>query len=118
MVPPTQGPVQDLEPTEVEYQLERMKNNKSTGPDELPIHLIKLLKERGINWMTLCLREIMRNGIPQEWRTSVITPIFKQKGDPLMCGNYWGIKLLSHCLKLLERVIEARLRLIVKIKQN
>ena len=117
-VPPTEGPVQDLEPTEVEYQLERMKNNKSTGPDELPIDLIKLLKERGINWMTLCLREIMRNGIPQEWRTSVITPIFKQKGDPLMCGNYRGIKLLSHCLKLLERVIEARLRLIVNIKQN
>ena len=24
-VPPTEGPVQDLEPTEVEYQLERMK---------------------------------------------------------------------------------------------
>ena len=95
-----------------------MKNNKSTGPDELPVDLIKLLKERGINWMTLCLREIMRNGIPQEWRTSVITPIFKQKGDPLMCGNYRGIKLLSHCLKLLERVIEARLRLIVNIKQN
>ena len=43
----------------------RMKNNKSTGPDELPIDLIKLLKERGINWMTLCPREIMRNCIPQ-----------------------------------------------------
>ena len=31
------SPIQDLETTEVEYQLERMKNNKSIGPDELPI---------------------------------------------------------------------------------
>ena len=60
----------------------------------------------------------MRNGISQEWKRSVITPILKQKGDPLMCGNYRGIKLLSHCLKLLERMIEARLSLIVNIKQN
>jgi hypothetical protein len=43
----TEGPIQDLETTEVEYQLERMKNNKYTGPDELPINLINLLRERG-----------------------------------------------------------------------
>lgn len=115
---PTEGPIHEIEVSEVEQQLEKMKNNKSTGPDELPIDLIKLLKDSGTNWMTACLREIMNDGIPQEWRKSLITPIFKQKGDPLECGNYRGIKLLSHCLKLLERVIEARLRMIVNIKQN
>ena len=51
-------------------------------------------------------------------RESVITPICKQKGDPLECGNYHGIKFLSHSLKLRERIIEQRIRELVKIKEN
>ena len=31
------------------------------------------------------------------------------------CGSYRGIKLLEHAMKVLERVIEGRLRKIVKI---
>ena len=50
------------------------------------------------------------NGIPPGRRKSKITPLYKQKGDPLNCSNYRGIKQLSYCLKLWERVIEARLR--------
>ena len=57
-------------------------------------------------------------GIPQDWRKSKITPIYKQMGGPLDCRNYWGIELLNHSLKLWKRVIEARLRKIVKIKDN
>ena len=33
--------------------------------------------------MTGVLNEAMREGIPEERRTSTITPIYKQKGDPL-----------------------------------
>ena len=58
------------------------------------------------------------NGIPPEWRKSKIKPLYKQKGDPLNCSNYRGIKLLSHCLKLWERVIEARLRDMTKISNR
>ena len=32
--------------------------------------------------------------IPTEWRGSVIIPIYK--GDIQDCGNYRGIKLISH----------------------
>ena len=53
-----------------------------------------------------------------EWRKSKITPLYKQKGNPLDCSNYRGIKLLSHCLKLWERVIEARLRDMAKISNR
>jgi hypothetical protein len=95
-----------------------MKSNKAKGPDGIPIEFVKKLKDIGIDWLTSCLREIQQNGIPQEWRKSKIVPSFKQKGDPLNCGNYRGIKLLSHCLKLWERVIEARLRELVKISDN
>ena len=64
------------------------------------------------------LNEAMRKGIPEEWRTSTITPIYKQKGDPLECNNFRCIKLLSHTLKLLERVVESRLRKMVNISER
>ena len=68
--------------------------------------------------MTGVLNEAMREGIPEERRTSTITPIYKQKGDPLECNNVRGIKLLSHTLKLCERVVESSLRTIVNISER
>ena len=42
-------------------------------------------------------------------------PIFKKKGDILECGNYRGITLLEHGLKILERILHKRIRKVVKI---
>ena len=50
------------------------------------------------------MNEAMREGIPEEWRTSTITPIYK-----LGCNNLRCSKLLSHTLKLWE-IVESRLR--------
>ena len=48
--------------------------------------------------------------IPEEWRDSVIVPIFKEKGDIQDCGNYRVIKMISHTMKIWERIIDRRLR--------
>ena len=48
--------------------------------------------------------------MPEEWRDSILMPIFKNKGDIQSCSNYRGIKLISHSMKLWERVVERRLR--------
>ncbi|KAK3538588.1 hypothetical protein QTP86_006676 [Hemibagrus guttatus] len=53
--------------------------------------------------------------MPEEWRRSVLVPIFKNKGDVQSCSNYRGIRLMSHTMKLWERVVEARLRKAVEI---
>ncbi|KAK3532754.1 hypothetical protein QTP86_028122 [Hemibagrus guttatus] len=53
--------------------------------------------------------------MPEEWRRSVLVPIFKNKGDVQSCSNYRGIKLMSHTMKLWERVVEARLKKVVEI---
>ena len=37
------------------------------------------------------------------------------KGSVLECGNYRGIKLMSHTMKLWERIIETRIREIVEL---
>ena len=48
--------------------------------------------------------------MPEEWRDSVLIPIFMNKGDVQSCSNYRGIKLISHTMKLWERIVEKRLR--------
>ena len=53
--------------------------------------------------------------MPKEWRKSVLVPIFKNKGDVQCCGNYRGIKLMRHTMKLWERVVVKRLRAVVEI---
>ena len=56
--------------------------------------------------------------MPEEWRRSVLIPIYKNKGDAQCCGNYSGIKLMSHTMKVWERIIEARLRDRVEISKQ
>ena len=48
----------------------------------------------------------------------MLVPFYKGKGDIKECGNYRGIKLTSHTMKLLERVIEARLRKEVRVAEQ
>ena len=43
--------------------------------------------------------------MPQEWRRSVLIPIYKNKGDAQCCGNYRGIKLVNDTMKVWERFI-------------
>jgi len=47
--------------------------------------------------------------IPEDWKSSVILPIYKVKGDPMECGSYRGIKLLEHAMKVVERIFEHRI---------
>jgi len=47
---------------------------------------------------------------PEDWKSSVVLPIYKGKGDPMECGSYRGIKLLEHAMKVVERIFEYRIR--------
>ena len=47
--------------------------------------------------------------MPEMWKKREIIPIYKQNGDPLECGNFRGIKLLEHGMKMFEKVRERRL---------
>ena len=56
--------------------------------------------------------------MPEEWIRSVLIPIYKNKGDQQCCGNYRGIKLMSHTMKVWERIIQGRLRDNVEISKQ
>ncbi|KAH1190561.1 Protein transport protein Sec24-like [Glycine max] len=104
---------------EVKEALKRMSNGKAVGPDNIPIEVWKTLGDRGLEWLTKLFNEIMRSKrMPEEWRRSTLVPIYKNKGDIQNCANYRGIKLMSHTMKLWERVIERRLRKETQVTEN
>ena len=67
-------------------------------------------------WMTDLINNIVKEGcIPDYWRKSILVPVYKGKGDPLVCGSYRAIKILEQPIKVLERVLEKRIRCQVSI---
>ena len=101
---------------EVMNVLKKMKNGKATGPDFIPVEVWKALGEDGVDILyDLMVKIFEQEKIPEEWRESILIPIFKGKGDVQDCSNYRGIKLMSHTLKILERMIDGRIRDEVRI---
>src|SRR6202012_2581912 len=106
---------------EVRNNVQKLKNNKSPGSDNLPGELFKYGGE------ALCqrLHEIIvkmweKEELPEEWELGIICPIYK-KGDKLECDNYRGINLLNIAYKLFANILYNRLRpprmkLLVNIK--
>ena len=56
--------------------------------------------------------------MPEEWRNNTFIPLFKNKDDAQVCGNYKRIKLLSHTMKLWVRVIKRRIRQETVIRED
>ncbi|KAK3526662.1 hypothetical protein QTP70_030874 [Hemibagrus guttatus] len=101
---------------EVRKALKRMKSGKAVGPDDIPVEVWKRLGEAAVEFLTSLFNRVLESErMPEEWRRSVLVPIFKNKGDVQSCSNYRGIKLMSHTMKLWERIVEARLRKVVEI---
>ena len=104
---------------EVKNAVRRMKKGKAVGPDKLPVEVWKCMGEMGIKFLTRVFnRLLMGERMPEEWRRSVLIPIYTNKGDVQCCGNYREIKLMSHIMKVWERIIKARLRDRVKISKQ
>ncbi|KAK3536119.1 hypothetical protein QTP70_029528, partial [Hemibagrus guttatus] len=108
--------VDNIRKDEVRKALKRMKSGKAVGPDDIPVEVWKCLGEAAVEFLTSLFNRVLESErMPEEWRRSVLVPIFKNKGDVQSCSNYRGIKLMSHTMKLWERVVEARLRKVVEI---
>ncbi|KAK3570575.1 hypothetical protein QTP86_022521 [Hemibagrus guttatus] len=108
--------VDKIRKDEVRKALKRMKSGKAVGPDDIPVEVWKCLGEAAVEFLANLFNRVLESErMPEEWRRSVLVPIFKNKGDVQSCSNYRGIKLMSHTMKVWERVVEARLRKVVDI---
>ncbi|XP_068233473.1 uncharacterized protein [Palaemon carinicauda] len=93
-----------------------MKKDKVPGPSELQMEVVKIQAPDGEEWMLDLLRVIWEEEImPKDWEGRLMVSKFEQKGNIMECSDYRGIKLKEHGLKLLEKVLDERLRKIAKI---
>ena len=72
----------------------------------------------GSKLRVLAVTLLMGERMPEEWRRSVRIPIYKNKGHAQCCESYKEIKLISHTMRVWERIIEAMLRDRVEISKQ
>ena len=83
---------------------------RAPGWDEMRAEMVDVAGGIGVRWTQRLLNTCMKQcKVPEDWRTVIIIPIWKRKGDAQDTGKYRGITLLSHIMKLLERILDKRL---------
>lgn len=112
----TSGPAELLSLEEVRRAIAKSRDGKAAGPSGVVCEMLKAWDEVGVKCMTdICNAVVAEGKVPEDWKRSWMVNVYKGKGDALECGSYRGIKLLEQPLKVLERVVERRIRRIVEI---
>ena len=84
-----EGPVEEVTYKEVIKAMNKMKLGKAAGPSEVNMDMIMVSGKFGVGVLKkLCQRVLDGKGMPEEWKISVVVPIFKRKGR---CDGLWSI---------------------------
>ena len=91
----------------VYLSLAKTKDGKAAAPSETTSKMIKASGPVGAQLIADLANSIIWAGrIPKDWEKSFIINLYKGKRDALDRGNYRGLKLLDHVMKVIERVVE------------
>jgi len=83
-----------------------MKRLKATGLSGLIAEMIQAIGHIGTQWiLDLCNGFLKEGCIIVDWKSSVVLPVYKGKGDPMECRSCRAIKLLEHAM-MVERIFE------------
>ena len=117
--PKVEGPIMGVKSSGVKEALRKMKCGKAPGPSGVTTDLLKWAGESGVQELTKIFQSTEKEGkMPSECGNSYTIPVFKGKGDALLCGKYRGVWLLEHGMKLWEKILERRLREVINIDEN
>ncbi|XGW23906.1 hypothetical protein V3C99_005819, partial [Haemonchus contortus] len=117
--PPVHGPVQRITVNETITALKKMKSGKASGPDDVAADLWKSKGWNPAGWLTEFFNQVVaEKKVPESWQQSTTIPIWKKKGSLGDCTCYRPIRLLSHSMKIFERIVDSRIRDIVELTTN
>ena len=87
--------------------LQNIKENKATGPDNIPGKFLKTCAFELHEVFTILFQKSLDLGtVPDEWKVAHIFPLFK-KGDKTSAENYRPISLTCIISKLLEHIVHS-----------
>ena len=90
--------------------------NKASGGDGIPVVLFQILKDDSVKVLdSMCQQMWKTQQWPQDWKRSVFIPIPK-KGNAKECSNYCTTALVSHTIKVMLKILQARLQQDVNYK--
>ena len=89
--------------------INKLKNKKSRGADNISNQLLKTIKQELCKPLTIIINQMIETGVyPEKFKISKITPIYK-KNERTNIANYRPISLLPTLSKIFERVIHTQL---------
>ena len=84
--------------------------NKASGGDGIPVELFQILKDDAVKVLhSICQKIWKTQQWPQDWKMLVFIPIQK-KVNAKDFSNYCKIALISHCSKIMLKILQARLQ--------
>ena len=111
-------PVEGVTDEEVMEAMNKMKLGKAAGPSEVNMDMIIASGTFGVGEMKKLCHIVLDGAVmPEEWKSSVVVPIFKGKGNVMDCGGCRGVKPLEYAMKIVERALENRIRELVLIDE-
>ena len=100
----------DILECKVKWVLGSITMNKASGGDGIPAELFQILKDDAVKVLhSICQQIWKTQQWPQDWKRSLSIPIPK-KGIPKECSNYFIIALISHAIKVMLKILQARLQ--------
>ena len=116
--PPVEGPPPPITDKMVTKALAKMKSGKSAGPSGIIVEMLKAAGSKGIDFLCELIISVVKHGkIPEDWEMSFILNLYKGKGDALNRGNYRGLKLTEHVMKVMERIVDGMIREMIAIDE-
>ena len=100
----------DILECEVKWALGNITMNKASGGDGIPVELFQILKHNAVKVLQSICQQIWKTQQwPQDWKRSVFIPIL-EKGNAKECSNYHTIVFISHAIKIMLKILQARLQ--------
>ena len=108
------GVITHLEPDilecKVKWALGSITTNEASGGDGIPAELLQMLKDDAVKMPHSKCQQIWNTQQrSQDWKKSLFIPIPK-KGNATECSNYCTIALISHAIKVMLKIFQARLQ--------
>ena len=96
---------------ELNYAMKKLKQKKSTGPDGLTNEMLMNAGKPALYKLLEIFNKTMQEGsLPQSWKEATMIPIHKKGKSKTEATSYRPISLTSCVVKLLERIINARMK--------